>query len=399
MRFPGTGVSKSLAKTSPGLESDGVKLDKNAILKTLKQLENMDIESIKTIIGFDGFVDEVVHVVKKRHDSNSYVREATLTDYGNRIAATAGYSSNVEIVTVSQKLGGNGPILANSLMKLGFKINYIGALGYPTINPVFEDMKKGCENLIPICQPASTDAVEFEDGKIIRSKLSAFNELTFENIKKRVGLNKLAQLMDESDLIGLENWALPPYSGDIWQGILDEVIPVLKEETKDKVLFFDLADPASRMIEDLQKALKTIKEFTKHYCVVLGLNLSEAVQVAGAFGQTIKKDESNLNELCSVIMQNMKIDTLVIHPVKASCCISGGKYYYQDGPFCPDPKLTTGAGDNFNAGFVFGVMQGFDYNSCLVLGMANSGFYVRNAKSADVSDLRKFLKQWSENKI
>lgn len=374
-------------------------MDKSTILKTLKRLENTESKCISAMIGFDGFVDEVVHVVKKRIDPNNYVREATLSDYGSRIAGTSGYSSNVEIVTVSQKLGGNGPILANSLMKLGFNINYIGALGYPNLNPIFKEMEKGCTSVFSVCQPASTDAVEFEDGKIIRSKLSAFNDLTYENIKKRVGIDKLTELMDENQLIGLENWTLPTFSGEIWQGILDEVVPRLKNETKDKVLFFDLADPASRMVEDLQKALSTIKKFAKHYRVILGLNLSEAVQVATAFGESIVKDESNLKELSSFIMQNMQIDTVVIHPVKASYCVSGGKYYYQDGPFCPNPKLTTGAGDNFNAGFVFGVMLGLDLDSCLVLGMANSGYYVRNAKSADISDLKGFIKQWSEDKI
>jgi len=374
-------------------------LDKQRISELVKRLEGCKKNSVKALIGFDGFIDEVVHVVKKRLDASMYEREKTLSDYGERISSTAGYSSNVEIVSVSQKLGGNGPIMANSMMKLGVKMDYIGAVGYPNINPVFSGLENGCNTVIPICQPASTDAVEFDDGKIIRCKLSAFQDLTFEKIKERVGLKNLAHYMDSADLIGFVNWALPPFSGEIWQGIRDEVVPILNEPTKDKLLFFDLADPASRPKEDLQKALQIIVDYALHYQVVLGLNLSEAVQVAEVFGETIEKDEANLLKLCEVIMSHMNIDTLVIHPVKCACCLHDGNFFMQEGPCCKHPKLTTGAGDNFNAGFVFGLGMGLAMDECLALGMANSGFYVRNAKSGSINDVSDFLARWAGGQI
>lgn len=371
-------------------------MDKKAISKSLEQLNDSKISAVNALIGFDGFIDEVVHVVKERIDAENYVREATLADYGNRIRKTAGYSSNVEIVTISKKLGGNGPIMANSLMQLGVSMNYIGAIGYPGVNPVFEDMTKGCKTAIPVCQPAYTDAVEFNDGKIIRSKLSAFNELTFDNIKERVGLKKFTEYIDECNLLCFVNWALPPFSGDIWQGILDEVVPQLKNNTKDKIMFFDLADPASRTRESFEKALNTIKAFSKHYRVILGLNQSEAVQTAEVIGVAV---ENNLKDLCTAIMDNMQIYTVVIHPVKESCCMVNGSYFHQEGPYCENPKLSTGAGDNFNAGFLLGCVLGLDPDICLITGMANAGFYVRNARSGDFPELKDFLSKWSDNEI
>ena len=374
-------------------------MDKRMILKLAKQLEAREQINIKALVGFDGFIDEVVHVVKNRTDASTYTREKTLSDYGARISASAGFSSSVEIVSLSQKLGGNGPILANSLMKLGVNLDYIGAVGYPSINPVFEGLQEGCDTVIPICQPASTDAMEFDDGKIIQCKLSAFEELAFEKIKERVGLKSLAEHMDGAELMGFVDWALPPFSGEIWQGILREVVPMLSVESVGKVLFFDLADPASRSEEDLKQVLNTIVRFAKHYKVVLGLNLSEAVQVAHAFGETIEKNEENLRMLCEVIMSNMDIDTLVIHPVKCSCCMSSGEYYEQEGPYCEHPKLTTGAGDNFNAGFILSHVLGLDMDSCLLMGMVNSGFYVRNGRSGSLDEIKVFLLRWARGKI
>ena len=72
-----------------------------------------------------------------------------------------------------------------------------------------------------------------------------------------------------------------------------------------------------------------------------------------------------------------------------------GEYFEVEGPFCANPKLTTGAGDNFNAGFIFGCLQGYDPADCLKLGVATSGYYVRNAHSPNLEQVRAFLLDWA----
>ncbi len=363
------------------------------------KLDTLKPDALKAVIGFDGFVDEVVHVVDKRIDPKNYTRVLTLTEYGRRIAATSGLSSNVEIVTVSKKLGGNGPILANALTQCGVKMTYIGAIGYPDVNGVFLAMASRCERVIPVSEPASTDAMEFEDGKIIRSKLSPFLDLNFETIKQRVGLAELAALLDNGDLIGFENWALPPYSGQIWQGIYEEVLPLMKSKTQSKTLFFDLADPASRQESELKSALETICAFSQHFNVILGLNLREAVQVANLFDGGFDTSDCDLEVLIRYISDYVKVKTLVIHPVKESCCLVDGRFYRGAGPFCAKPKLTTGAGDNFNAGFVLGISLGLEPQEALLLGMASSGYYVRQSRSGNFEELKNFLGLWANNEI
>ena len=67
-----------------------------------------------------------------------------------------------------------------------------------------------------------------------------------------------------------------------------------------------------------------------------------------------------------------------------------------DGPYCQNPQLTTGAGDNFNAGFCVGLLAGLEPQEMLAAGTANSGFYVRNGRSAKSADLVAFLDQWGQ---
>ena len=75
----------------------------------------------------------------------------------------------------------------------------------------------------------------------------------------------------------------------------------------------------------------------------------------------------------------------------------GGQFYHVEGPYTSNPRLTTGAGDNFNAGFCLGQLLGLAPQQCLVTGTGTSGFYVRNMRSPRFSELMDFLELWSEN--
>ena len=52
-----------------------------------------------------------------------------------------------------------------------------------------------------------------------------------------------------------------------------------------------------------------------------------------------------------------------------------------DSMFIKKPKLSTGGGDNFNAGLCFGQLAGLDFEESLYCANGTSGYYVRNAQS------------------
>ena len=82
-------------------------------------------------VGLDGFVDDILHVVDKRESADKYLRLPTIAQFAERVAGAAGRSTNVELVSQLNKLGGNGPIMANALASFGLKVTYLGILGYP----------------------------------------------------------------------------------------------------------------------------------------------------------------------------------------------------------------------------------------------------------------------------
>ena len=159
---------------------------------------------LTAFLGLDGFVDEIVHVVDKRENAESFERMTTISKLAERLAAAAGKSTNLELVNQRVKLGGNGPIMANALAAFGVKVTYLGALGYPQLHPVFSDFAKQAE-VHSIAEPGHTDAMEFEDGKIMLGKSTQLSEITWPNIQARFGRHKFVSHFTQADLVGFVN--------------------------------------------------------------------------------------------------------------------------------------------------------------------------------------------------
>jgi hypothetical protein len=370
---------------------------KGKIDELLEVLKGKKPSNEKVVIGLDGFVDEILHVVDKRMNVNEYERLKTMKEYGERIVKAAGLSTNIEMVIIQEKLGGNGPILSNALVNYGLGLTYIGSIGYPHIEKVFEPMVERCK-AYSVAQPGHTDAIEFEDGKIMVGKHYTLKDVNWENIKKIIGVPKLIELINDSKLFGLENWTMLPFMSEIWKGLLEEVLPKLDNSKGKRLVFFDLADPEKRTNADILEAIELINKFSTYFNVILGLNLKEATEISEVLGLKVPMDDSdkiNLKELVEQVAQKLGLYCLVVHPTEEASTVIDGKYYNAIGAYTPKPKLTTGAGDNFNAGFCLGQILGVSPEQSLILGVGTSGYYVRNAKSPTFEELQGFLKDWS----
>jgi hypothetical protein len=352
------------------------------------------IPSLAAFVGLDGFVDEILHVVDKRYTANRFDRVPTIAKYAERLAAAAGKSTNIELVSAMTKLGGNGPIMANALATFGIKVSYLGCLGWPALHPVFEAFSKRAE-VATICAPGLTDAVEFDDGKVMMGKHYTLKEVNWENITARFGVDRLTAKIACSQLVGFVNWTMLPFMSSIWERIQAEVVPQL---TGRRRLFFDLCDPEKRLPDDISHALELIVRFQDKFDVTLGLNEKEAYEVARVLGlDPSPRDPEGLLALTKEIHLRVPVDTIVVHPVTYALAVRGAENAVVRGSVCPKPKITTGAGDHFNSGFCLGQLLGFDLASSLLCGVSTSGHYVRTAESPTPPTLAQHLRAWPVN--
>lgn len=347
----------------------------------------------RALVGLDGFVDTIVTpVALRRGQGEDFDPISTITEFGQRILGAAGKSANLEFYPQMDKLGGNGPIMANALMAQGVAMTYVGALGAPNVHPVFQDFA-GRARVISVTEAAHTTAVEFVDGKLMLGQMKSLDDVTFATLENHLGLHGLVNLFADADLISLVNWTMIPNMTEIFQELVAQVFPKMPE--KERLFFFDLADPEKRSRSDLLEVLDVIGTFGAFGEVTLGLNLKEAQQVYLALGfYAIGESPDDLRKMASDIREKLGLATVVVHPKESAACANASGTYWIPGPYVTKPKITTGAGDHFNAGFSLGQLLGLSPTACLTTGATTSGHYVRTAQSPTLADIETFLANW-----
>lgn len=340
------------------------------------------------LVGFDGFVDTIIHVVDSRSSHDSFEPMAEMTQFADRIRAAAGKSCNIELVPHLVKLGGNGPILANALGELGYKITYMGALGRDGIDPVFQEFADACERVVSLCDPAHTDALEFNDGKILLGKMGSLDEVNWVNLLAHFPDEAITDLLTRMAMVACVNWTMLPFMNGIFKGITS----ILQRIERTVPVFVDLTDPRKRKQEDLVEALDLLSAMQGSADVILGMNEMESEQVAEALGILSARD---LEYRAEAIRTKLGLHMVTIHPRDSAYVAHNGESFHVHGPFTQQPKLTTGAGDVFNSGFCHGILAGLSAHESIATGVCASGFYVRNCRSASAAELVDFMYRWA----
>jgi hypothetical protein len=362
---------------------------------TLQELKTCATASADklAVVGLDGFVDTIVTPVALRSgQGDAFEPITTISEFGQRILGAAGKSTNLELYPRMDKLGGNGPIMAQALVAHGVALKYIGALGRHAIHPVFQTLASQGDT-VSLCDPASTIAIEFDDGKLMLGQMRSLDEINFDRIVEKMGKPALDLTMATADLVALVNWTMIPAMTEVFRRLLSEVLPALPP--KNRLFFFDLADPEKRSRDDLLEVLTIIGQFEQFGRVTLGLNLKEAQQVHLGLGfLPLAEDETGLRQIAAEIREKLDLSTLVIHPKESATCATRDGTAWVPGPYVAKPLITTGAGDHFNAGYCTGQLLGLSPQSCLTVGVCTSGHYVRTGSSPNREQIETFLANW-----
>lgn len=350
--------------------------------------------NFRALIGFDGYVDKIQKVVQYKGGTGNVYFDS-IAGLAAQIESLAGKSGQIELVTHETKIGGNAPIMANAMGALGVRNWCYGTLS----DPVFDQMHPNSER-VSLGPPAETNALEFGDGKVILSEVSVFERLRWSALVAQVGLDTLRQQFTESRLMAFVDWANLPHGNELWRSFLDEVVVPRGASATDKLFFFDLCDPTKRSADDIRQALSIVAAYGPFGNTVLGMNENEARRIYLALqghspADTIRlTDTPDLLRVGLFIREQTGIPTVLIHPTDRCLVASESGVQEWPGRLVPQPKVLTGGGDNLNAGFCFALLNGFDTNEAMMLGMATSGAYIQNGYSPDPADLQAYLRLW-----
>jgi sugar/nucleoside kinase (ribokinase family) len=134
---------------------------------------------------------------------------------------------------------------------------------------------------------------------------------------------------------------------------------------------------------------------------ILGLNQREAEQVSEVLGisEAPKESSDGVKASAERIRARLGIHGIVVHAIGYAGASIDGESAGIDGPYCPKPKLSTGAGDHFNGGFCGGLLADLSVKDALYSGVGASGWYVRNARSPALDDVVGLLRAWGNGAL
>src|SRR5690606_38548715 len=112
---------------------------------------------------------------------------------------------------------------------------------------------------------------------------------------------------------------------------------------------------------DLKRALQWSTRLNERARVIFGMNLKESTQCAACLGLKLPADpKAGILDIARSVREKLGIYAAVVHPREGAAAaveVDGRVETAQFmGPFTHKPKLSTGAGDNFNAGFCVGTL-------------------------------------------
>ncbi|MEP6728522.1 MAG: hypothetical protein ABJC98_22045 [Bacteroidota bacterium] len=346
------------------------------------------INSHTATIGFDGFIDSIVKLVKKKGSNGQSEFFTTKEDWGNYILEKKSGNFSVELQQQQIKIGGNMPNMAAALAKLGISVNCVGAMGYPVIDPLFSKLPALCKHY-SFAPPGTCQAIEFDDGKMMLAAMDELNKVDWKIMKERIPIAVLIKLFDNAQLIGLLNWGELTASTSFWNGLLQEVLPFVN--SNNKTFFVDLSDCSSRTKDEMTEALSLLKKMAAYGKVVLSVNHNESIFIHNALFERVNY-YNDIKAFGKKLFTYLEVDTLLLHNRDKAVVFRTNEFAEKKSFFMEAPKLLTGAGDNFNAGFCFAQLMDCCLEDSLLIAHLISSYYIKNGESAGWNDLMNALR-------
>jgi hypothetical protein len=327
-----------------------------------------------------------------------------MSEFGPKVAAAAGIAASYSVRHLGDKFGGNGPLFAAALHDIHageIDVTYIGAMGSGEVLPIYQaalgDKTKRLHTLAP---PAHTTCLEFTDGKVMLCDMAACGQVTWERLLECVGQAALDEELKAARFISAVNWGKLPHAGAIWSNLADR-LATLGVPAKEVLFFMDLAEFETRPLADREDLLGRMKAITHQCQTLLSFNLKEAWQMGEVFGVAFhgRKDADSVAELAAFLRAQIAVDRVIIHPNDGAACASASGTVYVPGPYCREPLISTGAGDNFGAGCLAAALKEFSDAGVLLAGNCASGHFVRSGRSASFADMAQLLDAWAGGRL
>ena len=348
-----------------------------------------DVARRRVVVGFDGYLDRVREVVADRSDPTSYERLPRLADFRDRLdrSVEAGSSLSFEWLADGRRTGGHTCHLARAFGTWDFAPTLVGMYGDP-VRETFRD-EFGEYDLETLGEPGVTDAVEFDDGKLMLTEIGDTMTLDWAGLDDRFGHDRLLERLDGAALLGVGYWSETPRLPTILQGLRDHWADI---ETPPETVLLDPGDVRKLDADRLRSGRQAISELTDVTAVVVSANRAETGVLADAYaGEADREFEA----AAEAVFDALEPTWFVGHGIDRSVVVTADGTDSVAVPAVAEPEMTTSSGDHFNAGLGLARISGLDPAAAVVVGNAVAGHFVRTADQPALDDVRAFVDDYT----
>ena len=333
----------------------------------------------------DGFVDEVWEIINERMSNTDYALYTKMEQFARRITSSGGVG--LELVRKRRVFGGFTPNTGYTTARLGVDTTVIGVYGKNKLDPVFSEVDKIC-NVYSIGDAAVTHVFEFNDGKILMSHMEAVQDISWQSILDVVDIDKVRELLTQSDIIGVGYWSLLP----AFDEIVEQICANMPSDGKLRRFFFDFADFRKKDVASLNRTLKMLSELNDRFPMMLSVNEHEAAALFALHNETLDDTGRPIAEKAEHIRARIGFSEFIIHSPKYAVAASSREApAFVASAFCEKPMRNAGAGDAFNGGYLSASLAGLNTTERLQAANAVVGHFLRTAVFPDIGQVARFL--------
>jgi len=348
----------------------------------------------KVVMGYDGFVDEVWNIVESQNEQGPVFFDK-ISDYAN---ALLGRHSGGMSFGVVQKRRSHGGFVANTgkaIGRLGGELTLLGAFGTDEIDPAYKELLEW--DIRSLGDPFYMTIYEFLDGKIFMGGSRGEKpqpKRTWDFFVKTMGMDALEKTFADANLVGFG------YLGevDLFVEIIEQLVNNYLAAGKCHRIFFDFANIKGRSKDELLGLFEKLAPINKKIPISLSLNEHEGKILYGFYGRDFAwKDPLPTTEAdASHVQKQSGLDEIIVHTPFFALGASdseGAALVKQRN--VEKTLITTGAGDNFNGGYMSACLQkgGLTLQERLLVANAVTAAYVQSGNSPDWAALKAELEK------
>jgi len=277
------------------------------------------------------------------------------------------------VISQIQKRGGKAANVASGLSSLGLKPSLLAKTspeGLELLKKYFKNRKIDLSHVSVDGPLAFTTVIELDESNIMINDPGALVDFGPDFLTKG---NK--DFIKKADLVYISDWGLNKKGTNLTEFVFGQA--------KEAKRFFDPGDSSSKEREELAEIEDILSKVIKKGLVDI-ISLSEVELEKYGQSDNFSKAVDNLRNY----------SRLCIHSADYAKSISGNSETIKIPTFKVKPLCLTGAGDSWNAGYIFGDLLDLTEEQKLLLGNAVAGFYIsdKNSLHPSIEDLIKFIK-------